>query len=151
MRNVASCSYFHGMHSLGDVMMYVNNSGRNYFADWYLFNLDSEAQALVREAISRQLVVRGKSLLDTLWLKPVYEDLYQLRIRKSRKPQRIRILLRIYLCFDANDEIVLLSGYNKGIDTSRETQSIEIERARNLLNEWRNGNGRTESARFLLS
>ena len=88
------------MHSLGDVMMYVSKEGRNYFADWYLFELDKELQALVREAITRQLIVRGRSLVDTLWLKPVYQDLFQLRIRKSRKPQRIRILLRIYLCFD---------------------------------------------------
>jgi hypothetical protein len=138
------------MHSLGDVMMYVSKEGRNYFADWYLFELDKELQALVREAITRQLIIRGRSLVDTLWLKPVYQDLFQLRIRKSRKPQRIRILLRIYLCFDENNEIVLLSGYNKGIDTSRETQSVEIDKARNLLNEWRKGHGRTESARYLL-
>ena len=105
-------------------MMFVTKEGRNHFADWYLFELDSELQSLVREAITRQLITRGKGLIDTLWLKPVYQDLFQLRIRKSRKPQRIRILLRIYLCFDGNDEIVLLSGYNKGVDTSRETQSI---------------------------
>jgi len=139
------------MHSPHDVMMFVTKEGRNHFADWYLFELDSELQSPVREAITRQLITRGKGLIDTLWLKPVYQDLFQLRIRKSRKPQRIRILLRIYLCFDGNDEIVLLSGYNKGVDTSRETQSIEIDRARKLLNEWRQGNGRTESAGYLLS
>jgi len=90
------------MYSIGDVMMYVDKSGRNHFEEWYLKKLDLESQDLVREAIKQQL-------------------------------------------------IVLLSGYNKGIDTSRELQSNEIERARKLLNDWREGNGRTTSASTLLS
>ncbi len=139
------------MYSIGHVMMYVDKSGRNHFEEWYLKKLDLESQGLVREAIKQQLIVRGRSLIDTLWLKSVYPDLYQLRIKKSRKPQRIKILLRIYLCFDIDNQIVLLSGYNKGIDTSRELQSHEIERARKLLNDWREGNGRTTSASTLLS
>ncbi len=139
------------MHSLGDVMTYVNISGNSPFRNWYSHELDLDMQALVREAITNQLVARGRSLEDTLWLKSVYPDLYQLRIKKSLKPSRVRILLRIYLCFEDNDEIVLLSGYNKGINTSREIQSGEIERAINLLNDWRNGNGRIENAEFLFS
>ena len=139
------------MHSLGDVMTYVNISGNSPFRNWYSHELDLYMQALVREAITNQLVARGRSLEDTLWLKSVYPDLYQLRIKKSLKPSRVRILLRIYLCFEDNDEIVLLSGYNKGINTSREIQSGEIERAINLLNDWRNGNGRIENAEFLFS
>ena len=83
------------MYSIGDVMMYVDKSGRNHFEEWYLKKLDLESQDLVRDAIKQQLIVRGRSLIDTLWLKSVYPDLYQLRIKKSRKPQRIKILLRI--------------------------------------------------------
>ena len=132
-------------------MTYVNISGNSPFRNWYSHELDFDMQALVREAITNQLVARGRSLEDTLWLKSVYPDLYQLRIKKSLKPSRVRILLRIYLCFEDNDEIVLLSGYNKGINTSREIQSGEIERAINLLNDWRNGNGRIENAEFLFS
>lgn len=139
------------MHSLGDVMTYVNISGNSPFRNWYSHELDLDMQALVSEAITYQLVARGRSLEDTLWLKSVYPDLYQLRIKKSLKPSRVRVLLRIYLCFEDNDEIVLLSGYNKGINTSREIQSGEIERAINLLNDWRNGNGRIENAEFLFS
>ena len=139
------------MHSIGNVLIYVDKFGHNYFEDWYQTKLDIESQELVRQAIKQQLIIRGRNLIDTLWLKSVYPDLFQLRIRKSRKPQRIKILLRIYLCFDDNNQIVLLSGYNKGIDTSRIVQSKEIERARRLLNDWREGNGRTESASPLLS
>lgn len=139
------------MHSIGDVLIYVDKFGKNYFEEWYLTKLDIESQELVRQAIKQQLLVRGRNLIDTLWLKSVYPDLFQLRIRKSRKPQRIKILLRIYLCFDDDNQIVLLSGYNKGIDTSRVVQSNEIERARRLLNDWREGNGRTENASPLLS
>ena len=139
------------MHSMGDVMIYVDKFGHNYFEEWYIHKLDTESQDLVRQAISQQLIVRGRNLIDTLWLKSVYPDLFQLRIKKSRKPQRIKILLRIYLCFDEDNQIVLLSGYNKGIDTSRLVQSSEIERARGLLNDWRKGNGRTESANSLFS
>ena len=139
------------MHSIGDVLIYVDKFGKNYFEEWYLTKLDIESQELVRQAIKQQLLVRGRNLIDTLWLKSVYPDLFQLRIRKSRKPQRIKILLRIYLCFDDDNQIVLLSGYNKGIDTSRIVQSNEIERARRLLNDWREGNGRTESASTLFS
>ncbi len=139
------------MHSIGDVLIYVDKFGKNYFEEWYLTKLDIESQELVRQAIKQQLLVRGRKLIDTLWLKSVYPDLFQLRIRKSRKPQRIKILLRIYLCFDDDNQIVLLSGYNKGIDTSRVVQSNEIERARRLLNDWREGNGRTENASPLFS
>ncbi len=139
------------MHSIGDVLIYVDKFGKNYFEEWYLTKLDIESQELVRQAIKQQLLVRGRNLIDTLWLKSVYPDLFQLRIRKSRKPQRIKILLRIYLCFDDDNQIVLLSGYNKGIDTSRAVQSNEIERARRLLNDWREGNGRTENASPLFS
>ena len=139
------------MHSIGDVLIYVDKFGKNYFEEWYLTKLDIESQELVRQAIKQQLLVRGRNLIDTLWLKSVYPDLFQLRIRKSRKPQRIKILLRIYLCFDDDNQIVLLSGYNKGIDTSRVVQSNEIERARRLLNAWREGNGRTENASPLFS
>ena len=139
------------MHSIGDVLIYVDKFGHNYFEEWYQTKLDIESQELVRQAIKQQLIVRGRNLIDTLWLKSVYPDLFQLRIRKSRKPQRIKILLRIYLCFDDNNQIVLLSGYNKGIDTSRIVQSNEIERARRLLNDWREGNGRTESASPIFS
>ncbi|MEY3319102.1 MAG: Phage derived protein Gp49-like [Actinomycetota bacterium] len=139
------------MHSIGDVLIYVDKFGKNYFEEWYLTKLDIESQELVRQAIKQQLLVRGRNLIDTLWLKSVYPDLFQLRIRKSRKPQRIKILLRIYLCFDDDNQIVLLSGYNKGIDTSRVVQSNEIERARRLLNDWREGNGRTENASPLFS
>ena len=139
------------MHSMGDIMIYVDKFGHNYFEEWYINKLDTESQDLVRQAISQQLIVRGRNLIDTLWLKSVYPDLFQLRIKKSRKPQRIKILLRIYLCFDEDNQIVLLSGYNKGIDTSRLVQSNEIERARGLLNDWRKGNGRPESANSLFS
>jgi hypothetical protein len=149
--NVVSFAYFQRMHSIGDVLIYVDKFGKNYFEEWYLTKLDIESQELVRQAIKQQLLVRGRNLIDTLWLKSVYPDLFQLRIRKSRKPQRIKILLRIYLCFDDDNQIVLLSGYNKGIDTSRVVQSNEIERARRLLNDWREGNGRTESASPLFS
>jgi hypothetical protein len=149
--NVVSSAYFQRMHSIGDVLIYVDKFGKNYFEEWYLTKLDIESQELVRQAIKQQLLVRGRNLIDTLWLKSVYPDLFQLRIRKSRKPQRIKILLRIYLCFDDDNQIVLLSGYNKGIDTSRVVQSNEIERARRLLNDWREGNGRTENASPLFS
>jgi hypothetical protein len=136
---------------MGDVMIYVDKLGRNHFEEWYLNHLDTESQDLVRQAINNQLLVRGRSLIDTLWLKSVYPDLYQLRIKKSRKPQRVKILLRIYLCFDSDNSIVLLSGYNKGIDTSPQVQSYEIERARGLLSDWREGNGRTERAHSTFS
>ena len=131
-------------------MTYVNISGINPFKVWYSNALDWELQTLVREAITNQLIVRGKALEDTLWLKSVYPDLFQLRIKKSLKPSRLRILLRIYLCFEENGAIVLLSGYNKGINTSKEIQSAEISKAINLLTDWRNGNGRIENASFLL-
>jgi hypothetical protein len=47
-----------------------------------------------------------------------------------------RLLLRIYLCFDFNQGIHILSGYDKGQDDSRERQSFEISKARQLLKKW---------------
>lgn len=46
----------------------------------------------------------------------------------------------IYLCFDFKHGVHILSGYNKGRDDSRERQSLEIEKARQLLWKWMESN-----------
>ena len=42
--------------------------------------------------------------------------------------------------FDFKHGVHILSGYNKGRDDSRERQSLEIEKARQLLWKWMESN-----------
>ena len=91
----------------------------------------------VNSIIKEKLLKLGPTLVETRWLKIIKGDLYQLRVLKHMKPSRQKVLLRIYLCFDANHQVTVLSGYDKGVDPSRERQTVEIEKASQLLNEWR--------------
>jgi hypothetical protein len=60
--------------------------------------------------------------------------------KNNEKRGRQKILLRIYLCFDTDNQITLLSGYDKGADPSRKRQTDEIQKALNLRDEWRERN-----------
>ena len=129
--------YFHSMSQRWKLHQFQDKSGKNHFYDWYINELDEEKQMCVNSILKEKLLKLGPTLVETRWLKIIKGDLYQLRVLKHVKSSRQKVLLRIYLCFDANHQVTVLSGYDKGVDPSRERQTVEIEKASQLLNEWR--------------
>lgn len=132
--------YFHAVAQRWKLPQFKDKSGKNHFYDWYVNELDDEKQMCVNSILNGKLLKQGPGLVETRWLKIIKGDLYQLRVLKHEKPTRQKILLRIYLCFDANHQVTVLSGYDKGADPSRERQTQEIEKASQLLEEWRTQN-----------
>ena len=132
--------YFHYMAQRWKLHQFKDDSGINHFYEWYINELNEEKQKCVNVIISNKLLKLGPKLVETKWLKIIKGDLYQLRVMKQLKPSKQKILLRLYICFDANHQVTVLSGYDKGIDPSRERQTFEIEKASKLLEEWRSQN-----------
>ena len=87
-----------------------------------------------------EITKRGTGIIGSKYLKPLGDHLFQLRIKEYADDQQIKFLIRIYLCFDFKHGVHILSGYNKGRDDSRERQSLEIEKARQLLWKWMESN-----------
>lgn len=129
--------YFHSVAQRWKLHQFKDKLGKNHFYEWYVNELDEEKQMCVNSILNDKLLKQGPRLVETRWLKIIKGDLYQLRVLKNEKPTRQKVLLRIYLCFGTNHEVTLLSGYDKGVDPSRERQTQEIERALHLLEEWR--------------
>lgn len=129
--------YFRPMGQRWNIQYFQDESGHSPFLEWSQKELGEEAREWLHEIIHRRLVIKGPDLSRTKWLSIIHYDLYQLRIIKNEKRGRQKILLRIYLCFETDNQITLLSGYDKGADPSRERQTEEIQKALNFRDEWR--------------
>ncbi len=120
--------------------MYRDENGVSPFLDWLHQDSNTEIRIVVERYLDFLLAQRGTGIMGTKYLKPMGEHLFQLRIKEVDPCKGSRLLLRIYLCFDFNQGIHILSGYDKGLDDSRERQSSEIFKARQLLKKWMESN-----------
>ena len=112
---------------------------------------NASANAL-KIAINTVLAARGIELAGTEWLRPLGKGLHEFRIRHdaaeiahmfgrhtaAATPPRRAILLRLFVHFHGDRQVVLLNGHDKGADTSERRQRLEIARARRLLAQFRN-------------
>lgn len=103
--------------------------------------------AALDAAIERVLAVRGIDLARTEWLKPLGDGLHEFRVRHDAAevthmfggdPPRMSapsetVLLRMFVHFYGRKVVLLLGGYDKGVDPKEKRQQREIERARKLL------------------
>ena len=113
--------------------------------------LDDFTWVALDAAITQVLAVRGVELVRTEWLKPLGEGLHEFRVRHDASeitnmfggegadeaanaisPPRA-ILLRVFVHFHGDRVILLLSGYDKGVEPSDKRQQREISRARKYL------------------
>ena len=120
--------------------MYRDENGVSPFLDWLHQDSNTEIRIVVERYLDFLLAQRGTGIMGTKYLKPMGEHLFQLRIKEVHPYKGSRLLLRIYLCFDFSQGIHILSGYDKGLDDSRERQSSEIFKARQLLKKWMESN-----------
>lgn len=120
-----------------NLMIYQNPEGKSPFLDWFYIELNQEQQNLILSAFEEFVIPYGPELLQTKWMSKILGELYQLRIRRYGNYPEKRVLLRVYLHFYSQNQGIVLSGYDKRKDSSRERQEFEINRAMDLLAQWR--------------
>ena len=109
-------------------------------------------QAVLRSVIENVLMVAGINICDSEWGKPLGGGLYELRIRRapslprgSEQGEKLPgdasaggpVLLRVFCVFYQSQAIGLLSGYDKGRDSSPRRQAREIALARKEQARWK--------------
>lgn len=130
----------------------VHDPGR---FDRFLRRIKAYREAVLVAAIDHILVRRGIDLVGTEWCKSLGNGLYEFRVRQSLRavysiagvepdatfisvpnPDET-VQLRVFCTFHGDRIVLLLSGYDKGKDPSRNKQNREIKAARKLLKEWK--------------
>jgi len=120
--------------------------------------LRREHGLLFETAIEVVLAERGLDVVETEYGKPLGGGLYEFRlrwtaaeVRAKAVASRIRpaakaekIMLRVFFCTAGRKIILLLSGYDKGRDSSGRRQDREISRARKAVV---SASGSTETCR----
>ncbi|NBN91880.1 MAG: hypothetical protein EB009_04915 [Actinobacteria bacterium] len=112
-------------------------NGETPFIRWFFESLTQEEQDFVDFVLDGVLSSSGIDLLSGNWLKDLGDNLYQLRLRILGSDGRARILLRVFLTFFPNDEILIISGYCKLRNPGSANQKFEIDRAKQLLKQWK--------------
>lgn len=128
--------YLEEMTSHWQINIYHDDEGRSPFLNWFNEELDLEQQNLILNAFEEFVSPYGPELLTTKWMSKIMGRLFQLRIRRYGRFPEKRVLLRVYMHFYAQNQVIILSGYDKRADASPERQSFEINRALNYLNDW---------------
>ena len=118
------------------MVIYEDATGCSPYADWVRNSLTPVQLVSLDDVLNEYLYKFGNSNEKAKWLKDLSFGLYQLRVQKKDQFGRKQVLLRIYLHFYGNREILFLSCYDKGLNPSQERQQSEIEFARQLLKKW---------------
>jgi len=114
-------------------------------------SLEEPQTTLVRFGIEFLLSNQSNFGNRSKWLKPLNEGLWQLRIGLTvghamnffelQSPLQLtkkKILIRVFYHLLAPDRFLVLSGYDKQLDPSRERQQSEIRAAKQYLEVWIN-------------
>ena len=134
-------------------------TGKAPLAAW-VTGLSDPKFAALDAAIKHVLEVRGLELAGSAWLKPLGGGLHEFRVRHDAATigrmfareafahaTDESILLRVFCHFYGDRVILLMSGYDKGRDTSEKRQQTEIQTARTLLTAWQEAEKRTRAKR----
>ena len=133
-----------------EVEIYEDPNGRQPFLTWVDRKLNDSQFLALDAAIKHVLAEHRLNLLETNWLKSLGSNLYEFRIRHSAgqilkstssapslKPDRSKILLRIFVTFPQGSRILILHGYDKGSDDTRSRKQREIATARARPSQWK--------------
>lgn len=107
--------------------------------------------AALDAAIESILSARGIDLVRTEWLKALGKGLHEFRVRhdadeiarmfvgrpRGAPAPRGRVLLRVFVHFHGQRQILLLGGYDKGDDPTQRRQRLELAAARRHLASFR--------------
>jgi len=122
-------------------------------AELWMNKLSDAKYAALRAAIKNVLEVRGLDLSGTLWMTPLGSGLHEFRIKHSERQIKAmtleisagslpakhseKILLRVFVHFHGDRIVLLLGGYDKGVDDSERKQRAEIKVAQKALQDWK--------------
>jgi hypothetical protein len=120
--------------------------------DRWFSSLDPYKQAVLSAAIENVLETYGMDICSMEWGKSLGGGLYEFRIRQSlhavmtfgkidsakAKPGEDQtVLMRVFVAFYGEKVVLLMTGYDKGKDSSAKRQNKEIAKARSLLTSWK--------------
>jgi putative component of toxin-antitoxin plasmid stabilization module len=129
------------------VEFYADDQGREPCREWAERLSRTKKEAFLA-AVAVVLTPLGINVARTEFGKPLGDGLYELRIRQTATEIRRRaanlspddldsppeaVLLRVFFCTAGRKIILLMSGYDKGENSSRRRQDREIENARKLM------------------
>lgn len=143
-----------------ELEFYQDENGREPCRIW-IQDLSREKRLAVETALEYVLAVRGLDVVETEFGKALGKGLYEFRLRWTAKEEAEKvgvvlaetpaesesILLRVFFCTAGRKIILLLSGYDKGVDGGSRRQDAEIARARKYLTAYREAGRRTRAAR----
>jgi putative component of toxin-antitoxin plasmid stabilization module len=130
-----------------DVEFYADENGREPCREW-AEGLSPTKKAAFLAALEVVLIPQGINVASNEFGKSLGGGLYELRIRQTATEIRQRVaalssgevdyppeavLLRIFFCTAGRKLIMLMSGYDKGENSSERRQNREIENARRLM------------------
>lgn len=112
-------------------------------------------------AVEFVLCVRGIDLVRTEWLKALGEGLHEFRVRHDegeivrmfgQGSSRVGgsgeiVMLRVFVHFYGSKVVLLLGGYDKGVDSKERRQQREIAEAWRLLTEFKERQRRDRKGR----
>lgn len=117
-----------------DLEFFVDASGNAPCRKW-MDSLDDEKLAALIAALRTILAKHGLDVCGTPYGKQLGTGLAEFRVRRDTPSGHV--LLRVFFHAYGRRRILLLSGYDKGVDPSDRRQQKEIRRARQLLREFR--------------
>jgi putative component of toxin-antitoxin plasmid stabilization module len=131
-----------------EVEYYSDENGREPCREW-AEKLSPVKKAAFLATVELVLTQYGTDVARTEFGKALGGGLYELRIRQTATEVRQRvaglppddlgaqppeaILLRVFFCTAGRKIILLLDGYDKGLNTGQRRQDREIEDARKLM------------------
>jgi hypothetical protein len=136
-----------------------DESGTEVVKDW-LMGLSTGKRRAVAVALHEVLRRLGPDVCETRYGKNLGRGLIEFRLaerspgflaalgrpaRAATEDEDERILLSVF-CHCDGDRAILLSGYDKGSEQSRQRQQGEVARARAHLADWRAEQRRTSAA-----
>lgn len=129
-----------------ELVFYHDEHGREPCREW-IEDLATTKRLALEAGLERVLAEQGAGVVKTDYGKALGGGLYEFRLRWSaeevrRKAGRVsdsaaakseKILLRVFFCTAGKKIILLLAGYDKGVDDSRKRQGREIAKARKYM------------------
>lgn len=130
-----------------EVEFYEDENGRQPARE-FLLGLTSAKRAALIAAIEAILRPQGLDVCRSEYGKPLGQGLYEFRVRHDEKTIRRKaggsggvaggeVLLRVFFTAYGDRVVLLLGGYDKGVDPSARRQSREIDQARKRLRSFR--------------
>jgi len=116
-----------------EIEFYEDNAGRKPCLEW-IRELGARERRVLGTALREILQQQGIRVCSSPFGKQLGEGLFEFRLREDN------LLLRVF-CHAYGNQIVLLSGYDKGKHPRSRRQQREIAEARKRLSAWRQRQG----------